>query len=67
MDRQLLEYFIDRTDKRFDKIDGEIHAKFNSIETKIDTLLKFKWQIISGATVVSVIVTVIFQVIFKGA
>jgi len=55
MDRKLMDYFIERTDARFD-----------NIETKIDTLLKFKWQIISGATVVSIFVSVAFQLIFKG-
>lgn len=54
MDKELLEYFISRTDKRFDQL-----------ERKLDTLLKFKWQIISGATVVSGLVAIAIQFIMK--
>jgi len=66
MDKKLLDYFIDRTDERLDQLDKEIGAKFDKIESKIDTLLKFKWQIISGATVASFLVTLVVQLIFKG-
>lgn len=50
MDKQLMEYFIEKTDARFDKIDK-----------KLDMLLHFKWQIIGGATAVSILVTVSLQ------
>lgn len=40
MDQELVNYFIEQSNKRLDKI-----------EDKIDTLIKFKWQIIGGALI----------------
>jgi hypothetical protein len=48
----LVDYFIKHTDQRLLRI-----------ETKVDQLLKFKWQIIGGAAVVSFIVTACIQAI----
>lgn len=54
MEKDLLDYFIKRTDERFDQL-----------EEKIDTLIKFKWQIIGGAAIVSLMVTFAMQVFLK--
>jgi hypothetical protein len=48
---QLLQYLIQRVEK---------------MDDKIDTLLKFKYQIIGGSIVLSVIASLITQVIFNG-
>jgi len=47
MSNELLEYII----QRIEKIDG-----------KVDKLLEFKWQIIGGSAVVSVVVTFAIQI-----
>lgn len=49
-DKSLLEYFIERTDERL-----------LSIESKLDKIFKFKWQIIGGATVLSAIASFIIN------
>ena len=41
----MIEYFIRRTDERFDRV-----------ENKLDQLYKFRWQVIGGAAAVSAIV-----------
>lgn len=47
---KLLEYFMAKTDERFDRV-----------ETKIDLLLAFKWQIIAGATLMSGVLAIAIQ------
>jgi hypothetical protein len=48
----LVDYFIKHTDQRLLRI-----------ENKVDQLLKFKWQIIGGAAVISFVVTICVQAI----
>ena len=50
MDEKLVDYYIRETNRRL--ID---------IETKVDKLLRFKWQIIGGSVLLSVIFTVAIQ------
>jgi hypothetical protein len=54
MDKNLMEYFIERTDKRFD-----------SIESKLEEVLRFKWRIAGALAVISILVTVGMQILFK--
>lgn len=54
MSKELMDYFIQRTDKRFDRI-----------EKKMDELLKFKWRIAGGIAFVSFLVTIGVQFVFK--
>lgn len=53
---------------RFDKIEKKMEEKFQVVDDKIDTLLKFKWQIIGGSIVTSFFITFLFNMfkIFKG-
>ena len=48
MDEQLFEMIMD---------------KFKTLETKVDDVIKFKWQIMGGTAVVSIIVGIIFQIL----
>lgn len=48
----LVDYFIKHTDQRLARL-----------ETKIDKLLAFKWQIVGGAALLSILVTVSIQFI----
>ena len=50
MSQDLLEYLVERVEK---------------IDDKVDKLLQFKWQIIGGSAVLSVIVTIALQFIIK--
>lgn len=51
-DRELVNYFIEETNKRFLIID-----------TKLDTLFKFKWQIIGGSVGISSLVSIVISVL----
>lgn len=46
MSQDLLEYIVQRVEK---------------IDQKVDSLLQFKWQIISGSVVLSVVATFLIQ------
>lgn len=48
-----INYFIDKTDDRLQRI-----------ESKLDDVIKFKWQILGGAAVVSFIVSTLV-ILFK--
>jgi hypothetical protein len=57
-DKNLIDYFINETNQKFEKL-----------EAKVDQILQFKWQIVGGSVVLSVLVTLAIQlgiVIFKG-
>lgn len=47
----LLKYYVDRSDKRFD-----------ALEEKVDRLLALRWMLIGAASGASVIVTVLIEV-----
>lgn len=53
-DRELVDYFIEQTDKRFD-----------AIESKLDELIAFRWQLIGGSAVISAIVSILI-IVFGG-
>lgn len=53
MDKELIDYFIERTDLRFDKVDK-----------KLEKLVAFRWQIIGGSTVLSIIFGIGVQFVF---
>lgn len=54
---------IDYLKEDLQRLDDKVEAKFETVNEKLDTLLKFKWQIIGGSFVVSVIISVLFQII----
>ena len=54
MDKELMEYFIEKTDERFDKL-----------EYKIDKILEFKWQIIGGAVGISGLIGLVVNLFFN--
>ena len=51
--KDLVNYFIDQTNGRFLRL-----------ETKIDEILQFKWQIIGGSVVVSTFCSVLFSILY---
>lgn len=53
-DDDLIEYYIRSTDDRLEKI-----------EKKIDELLSFKWQIIGGSVILSLVINIGLALIFK--
>ena len=44
------------------RLDDKVEAKFNTVNEKLDTLLQFKWQIVGGSVVISLVVSVLIQV-----
>jgi len=40
-----------------------IEARLASMESKMDSIIAFRWQIIGGSVVISLIIGVIFQII----
>lgn len=55
----LVNYIKEDTKEKFDKVE----QRFDRLEGKIDTLLMFKWQIIGGSAVLSIVVAFIFQLL----
>jgi hypothetical protein len=51
MDEKLVKYFIEETNKKFEKL-----------ESKVDMLLEFKWRIVAGAMVISALITISLQI-----
>jgi tetrahydromethanopterin S-methyltransferase subunit G len=49
-----------------DKID-KVDERVSRIEDKVDQLLAFKWQIIGGSVIMSLIVTFFIQLLLGGA
>ena len=56
---QLVEYIKIDSDARF----SEVKQSLYKLEQKVDALLQFKWQIITGSVVVSAIFAIIIQLI----
>lgn len=50
MDDKLLDYLVQRVE---------------NIDKKVDSLLQFKWQIVGGSALLSVILTLIIQIYFR--
>ncbi len=46
-----------------DQLFQMIMEKFKSLETKVDDVIKFKWQIMGGTAVVSAIVGIMIQIL----
>lgn len=55
--RDLIEYFIIQTNKKFESLD----QKFDQIDLKLETLLKFKWQIVGGSVVMSTLFSMVIS------
>ena len=51
-DKKLMDYYIDHTNQRLDKI-----------EEKLDKVLSFRWQIIGGAASISFFISLIAIVV----
>lgn len=45
------------------RLDDKVESRFEVINEKLDTLLRFKWQIIGGSVVVSLVITTLVQVL----
>jgi len=56
MDKELVDYFIKHTNDRLALMDN-----------KLDRLLAFKWQVVGGSVILSIIVTVVIQIFIKQA
>lgn len=50
MDKELAKYLIQRIE---------------SIDVKVDELLKFKWQVVGGSVLLSAFLTILLQIYFK--
>lgn len=54
MEADDLKYIVGRMDQMENKFD----AKLEKMESKIDTLLQFKWKIVGGSVILSLLLTV---------
>lgn len=70
MDKTLVDYFIDQTDKKFKEVSGrfdKVDERFDRQDGKLDALFAFKWQIVgmsAGAgAILSVMVAVAIELI----
>ena len=58
MDGELERYFMQVTKEKFD----EMSKRFDKIDEKLDTVVKFRWQIISGSLALSSLFSVVIAV-----
>lgn len=49
--------------RRIDDSNDNNNRRFDTLEDKVDSLLKFKWQIFGASAVVTLIVTFVFQLL----
>lgn len=55
---KLLDYIIQHMDRRFE----DLNERVTDLESKLNALLHFKWQMVSGAAVISALVTAGLQI-----
>jgi hypothetical protein len=55
MSQELFEYIRQDTKERFDKLDDRL----DTMDTKIDEIIKYKWQIVGGSLVVSALIGIV--------
>lgn len=57
------EKLIDYLKEDLQRLDDKVESRFDVVNEKLDTLLEFKWQIVGGSIVVSLVISVIVQVL----
>lgn len=62
---QWMQNFVEDTRDRFERLEDKQDKNHNEVNTKLDTLLAFKWQLGGGMLAVSVITGFIVQIILK--
>ena len=63
MDKDLLLHLIQTVQTDVKRIEEKFDEQSAKIEGKVDQLLEFKWQIVGGSVVGSIIVTVLIQIL----
>lgn len=58
MDQGLVDYFIAETNKKFDAVG----KRFDHVDAKLDDLFAFKWRIVGGSIVASIVVSALFNI-----
>ena len=61
--KELVDYFIKETDKKFDRLEEKVDDRFKTLDGKMDTILRTKYKIVGGTVAASLILTGLFQVI----
>ncbi len=59
MDSEIIELI----NKRIDDANSNSNRRFDALEEKVDSILKFKWQIFGGVAAITFIITVAFQML----
>ena len=59
MSDEWFEKYIESLEKRITKLDN----KMDDLDEKMDDLLKFKWQIMGGTMIVSIVVGIVLQIL----
>lgn len=49
--------------RRIDDSNENNNRRFDTLDEKVDSLLKFKWQIFGASAVVTLIITFVFQIL----
>lgn len=50
-------------DEGWQKYLESIDGRLDKIESKVDTMIEFKWQIIGGSVVLSLIIGIVVQIV----
>lgn len=70
-DKSLIDYFIEHTNVRLDKLENSTNTRLDKIQDTVDQIRAFKWQIIGGSIALSgflaVAINVIMIIVTKGS
>jgi hypothetical protein len=47
---------------KIDRLDTKVDKRMDTIESKVDELLQFKWKIVGGTILASLVLTTLFQI-----
>ena len=59
-DNDLLKYFMEKTDQRFDSIE----KRFDSTDDKLAKIFRFEWMLLGGASVISALIGISIAILF---
>lgn len=59
--QELIHYVIKHTDQKFE----EMSHKINSMDVKLDELINFKWQIVGGSVLLSIVFNIVVVFLVK--
>lgn len=66
MDAELIKWLkadFEKLENNLKLLDKKVESKINAVEEKVDRLLEFKYKVIGGTILASLLLTSIFQIV----